>query len=96
MSLRMILVIREWTGSIRSYLLRNPWDCSMREKLRWVQEMDNTDNWNAQVQLDHGKQVVEMSLDRKNVEVEFTAGKRIKIRNFEEFSELFYASDARD
>ena len=92
-SLRMILVVREWSGPIRSYLLRNPWDCNLREKLRWIKEMDHDDNWNAQVQLDHEQKVVEMNIDRKNEEVEFSAGKRIRVRNFEEFSQLFYSAE---
>ena len=68
----------------------------MRDKIRWITEMDHEDNWNTEVQLDHEKKVVELRLDRKNDEVEFTAGKRIRIQNFEEFEQLFYADSSSD
>ena len=90
----MILVVREWAGAVRSYLLREPWDCSLRDKLRWIGEMDNDDNWNAEIHLDHDAKVVEMKFDRKRDDLEFTAGKRIRVQNFDEFSELFYSDTA--
>ena len=46
--------------------------------------MDHEDNCNTEIQLDIAQQVIELRLERKNDEVEFTAGKRIRIQNFEE------------
>ena len=88
----MILVVREWSGPVRSYLLQKSWDCSTRDKFRWITEMDSDENWNAQVHIDHDQNVIELRLDRKNNEVEYSAGKRIRIQNLEEFEQLFYDS----
>ena len=89
----MISVEQEWTGPIRSFLIRANWDCCASDKLRWIREMDNDDNWSASVIIDNDKKVVELRLERKNNELEFTAGKRIRMEQFEAFQELFYSSE---
>ena len=88
----MISVVQEWTGPIRSFLLRATWDCCASDKLRWIREMDHEDNCETFVVIDNDRRVVELNLERKNNDLEFSAGKRIRIEQYEAFYDLFYDS----
>ena len=88
----MILTARQWTGEIRSFLLRAQWegiDFPYREKFCWIAEMDHSDNWSAFVEIDYDAKAIDLKLERRRDELAFSAGKRIRIENFETFVEVF-------
>lgn len=86
----MILTERPWTGPIRTFLIQTNWNCNLQEKMRWIMEMDRQDNWKAFATLHAESEIVELTLERKENDLEFTAGKCIKIEHFDVFSRLFY------
>ena len=95
---RMIMVSREWAGNIRSFLRRTPWQGVVfpyREKYRWIAEMEHPDNSTTFVEIDFETNSIELGFERRRGQMAFTAGKRIRIENFENFVQLFNASDNR-
>ena len=54
--------------------------------------MDHEDNCETFVVIDNDRRVVELNLERKNNDLEFSAGKRIRIEQYEAFYDLFYDS----
>ena len=91
----MTIVAQEWSGPLRSYLIRVRWDCNDQAKLRWIREMDHEANWRTFIELDHEKEAIDLVLERRSGDQGYTAGKRIRIENFENFFTLFHNSDAR-
>ena len=70
-------------------LIQTNWDCDLREKMRWIIEMDRDDNSRTTVSIDPELEIVELTLERNENDLEFTAGKRIKIEHFDVFFRLY-------
>ena len=66
-----------------------------REKYRWIAEMEHPDNSATFVELHFDTNSIELGFERRRDQMAFTAGKRIRIQNFETFVQLFYDSDNR-
>ena len=89
----MISVVQEWSGAIRSFLLNTNWDSCASDKLRWIREMDHVNNQQTMVQIDTERKVVELKLERKYDDLEYSAGKIIRIERFDAFLDLFYGAE---
>ena len=92
----MILVARQWTDRIRSFLLVEKWegiDYPYQAKFCWIAEMDHQDNLSAFVEIDYDAKAIDLKLERRRDAYSFSAGKRIRIENFESFVDLFNAAD---
>ena len=70
-------------------LIQTNWDCNFQQKMQWIVEMDRRDNLRAFVTLHSESETVELTLERKENDLEFTAGKRFRVEHFDVLSTLF-------
>ena len=95
-TIRMTIITRQWEGPIRQFLMEETWlgiEFPYREQFIWIAEMEHKDNWSTSVEIDYDEEVIEMGLKRRSGDIEFAAGKRIRIENFYTFVYLFNFSD---
>ena len=85
----MILQSREkpWQGLIRIRLTDEDWLC--QRKQFWLTEMNDIRNTKAVVRIHSSDETVELELERNLDGLIYTAGTRIRIRNFAAFCLVF-------
>ena len=73
---------QDWNETIRLQLIQAHW-VEEHTKSRWIQQMDNPQNLQTFVDMQPNQNVVYIAFERRQEGFVYTAGKRIRVHNFD-------------
>ena len=78
----MTFLRHDWNENIRFQLIQATW-VEDRIKARWIEQMDNPSNLQTFVDLQPSQGIVYIAFERRQDGFVFTAGKRIRVFDFD-------------